>query len=436
MGAALLNMLLACGIDDARDLGMRGSSIVNGERHEGHPAVGGLQHSLGGSCTATLIGGKTVLTAAHCTHPAAQHYFLLLNQRWAAKRVIAHPRYTSPNVENDFAVVLLREAPGVEPAAIAAFPPEVNQELTLVGLGTTSDEGGGSGVKRVATNAVAELSEMVLTYYGAEGDTGNVCYGDSGGPSFAMINGQEVQVGVHSYIQGACGLQGNDMRVDVGLAWILEQADDVHVGGYPDHQAPELSFISPDLTQPLYPNFELSMEASDDIGLKHVELFVDEVSQGKMTQSQITGVPFSFTLKLDADPTETAADSLRKYSLRAVATDLAGKITEVHEVINIFPYKTFGELCEQASECSTGICQAHSTLSTSTCTQRCRPETPCPEGIACISTGTDYVCAAPAPLGEGGCRLAQSDSPPLGLTPWLLLVLLVSRRRPRVLIQR
>ena len=97
----------------------------------------------------------------------------------------------------------------------------MGQQVTLVGFGVTSENGSDSGTKRVAHTTISQVAPTASYWNGASGGT---CYGDSGGPAFATIDGNEVQVGVTSNGATPCGTIANDTRVDAFPGWIKQTA--------------------------------------------------------------------------------------------------------------------------------------------------------------------------------------------------------------------
>jgi uncharacterized protein YkwD len=206
--------------------------LVNGQTDHGHPSVGRLLTNST-SCTATLVGSRTVLTAAHCVGKSGLR-FVVGGRTYYPSHYVPHPRCElnmqhpdcthSTGIEFDIAVVILKNSvANITPSPISTRKPSVGQRLVLVGYGKTSEGGGGSGTKRMGTNTIDAVQSTKLRFLGASGSDSNLCNGDSGGPSFGLgSTGEEVVVGVHSSkdITG-CGTGGTDMRVDVFEQWLV-----------------------------------------------------------------------------------------------------------------------------------------------------------------------------------------------------------------------
>jgi hypothetical protein len=220
--------------------GDRTPNITNGVPDPGHPAVALVQQGLG-TCTGTLIGSRTVLTACHCVDTKNRSVKVTLggaSYTVEPASILMHPGclLTMLNVDdnsiNDVAVLRL-PAPvtQIAPVPIGREAPYPGQPLTLVGFGITQFNKADSGVKRRGTTKVGELETQLLLYKGGAGTSASgVCGGDSGGPSFAAYDSDaEVVVGVHVFsgtrngtekIQ-TCGPDNGDMRVDAYWRWIV-----------------------------------------------------------------------------------------------------------------------------------------------------------------------------------------------------------------------
>ncbi len=157
--------------------------------------------------------------------------------------------------------------------------PVTGDLATMVGYGRTDDETKDSGVKRLTTHTIDRVTATELHFFGHSPTQGNICSGDSGGPSFATINGYEVQVGVHSSSVGGCGNEGQDARVDAFAAWITTKAGgDVYQDGATpvrDHGPPRVSILSPTHNALTGTSVTVSASISDDTGVRRAALLVD-----------------------------------------------------------------------------------------------------------------------------------------------------------------
>jgi hypothetical protein len=317
----LVALLLGAGCgsaDPSSTPGSRSTAITDGVLYSGHPSVGRL--ALNGydgqtyTCTGTLVGQRTVLTAAHCIEQIASATFHVGGGTYAVSQMIAHPNYTSSPTRNDIAVIRLNQSPSVSPTPVATQAPWVGLQLTLIGFGITADGLSDSGVKRMARNTVADVKPVRINMRGTGGSMGNICNGDSGGPAFATINGKEVQVGVHSYGDSDCGVSEWDARVDPFVPWIQQvTGGDVVLPGStanPDTHAPQAHFVGLQNGSQLgVGTHVVELAASDDIGVTSVELVVDNAPAGTATKA-----PYRFNVTLQPG----------SHTLRARALDAAG----------------------------------------------------------------------------------------------------------------
>lgn len=444
--------LWAAGCTDAPilDLGARRAAIVNGTVDSAHQAVGVLHSGNMAACTATLIGKRTVLTAAHCVLDPNTYQKLwpinfyiggLSGTKYAAASTVAHPSYAGAN-QNDIAVVrLAKDVMGVTPVGIAASAPSQGEGVVLVGYGLPAESTGKYGTKRKAPNTIGKLTSTVITFYGASGVNGNVCNGDSGGPTFAMRGGVEVQVGVHSTKGGACGQEGHDMRVDAFHGWVVAQAQgDLYKG---DQAPPAVTITSPSSGAKLGPSFKVSVSATDDVAVTRVSLFLDGEKLADRDQA-----PFDFLLQkipLGLHTFEAVAfDASQKSSSAVVQVTITdgttpppdpGPGTDAPDPKTPAP-GTYGATCADHIDCQSGMCALDTVVQRRFCTQLCdvTDTASCPQGNICHPMSDRAICA-PLHAQEddealaGGCSVGSSGSGSFGLLVLLGLFGLLFRRR-------
>jgi len=432
---SLAVLATACGpaAPDSAPVGVRRSNIFNGQVYSGHPAVGELDIDQGSLCTATLIGKKTVLTAGHCAE-GSSYTFIAGGASYKVAQVIAHPSFNASTLANDIAVVILAQAPALTPIIASSKPPTVGQQVTLVGFGVTSEKGSDSGTKRIAHATISQVTQTRLVWNGASGGT---CYGDSGGPAFATIDGKEVQVGVTSTGDPPCGTTDYDTRVDAFLSWIKQTAGgDVYEGAVDpptppaDTQAPQVAISSPASGATVQASVTVQANLTDNVGVTRATLAVDGATAATLSKS-----PWSFTVALAAG----------QHTLQVAGYDAAGNRGQATVVVSVGTTPTpspsnpdpatptpgaFGASCTRSTDCASGLCAEDPDSQLHYCTEACDVSSGCPGGATCFpASGNRNVCGPPAGAahtytGEliGTCA-ATPGAPVLALWPVLALLL-------------
>lgn len=204
--------------------------IVGGSATSEFPAAGAITRYGSPHCTGTLVGARTVLTAAHCLAgvTATSLKFVIGATIWSAEAVVpvksitAHPDYDDVKLENDIGFLTLGADAPVKPMKIlpAMDSSWVGRQLTFVGYGLVGGKGGGSGTKRSVTMPIQSVGKTQFVYQTAGKNT---CNGDSGGPAFAKVGDEWFVAGVTSYGDAGCNYYGVDVRADVYASFVLGQ---------------------------------------------------------------------------------------------------------------------------------------------------------------------------------------------------------------------
>ncbi|HEX4453104.1 MAG TPA: trypsin-like serine protease [Kofleriaceae bacterium] len=244
----LLSLLVALPVAAAPDPIVGGMPATQGE----FPNVVGIVLTTSSGvaiCTGTLITDEWVMTAAHCVYPAEagvgsqgditnalRIYVGSLtifpapsgNDGLVAQDSMYDPMFagtTSDEIAmgHDIGLIhLAQPVQGVTPVKLnfdATAAPSSALAVTQVGYGETSTTGGVVGTlydvaqTTTACGALVGVPDTMFLCFNQTNGKGK-CEGDSGGPSFAQINGDTYEVGVTSFGDQNCEAFGADTRTD------------------------------------------------------------------------------------------------------------------------------------------------------------------------------------------------------------------------------
>jgi len=237
----------------------RGSRIVGGEivNPHDHPYQVACLMTFGGGtglCGGSVIGPRTILTAAHCPIGSSStqiikgaHQFNIVEANQQRQTVTnagtnyrLHAGYNPANLNNDIAILIMPVAATYNAFVQASIIPHGNPNLfagvtaTVSGWGRTSDASQAvSALLRSVTAPVITNAACAAVYGGiviasticiaTTGGRGT-CNGDSGGPLTVVDGGSLIQIGVVSFGAAAgceVGLPAGFARTTSFSAWIL-----------------------------------------------------------------------------------------------------------------------------------------------------------------------------------------------------------------------
>jgi hypothetical protein len=228
-----------CTETDYPAVAVSGASVVNGTvEPDATPLTRSQRNAIaalwtpdlpGLVCTATFIGPRSVLTAAHCIADVVLEVRMGPNARSPEERIGVQDLAEHPT--DDVAILRLERSPSVPvtPLPVGGGGLRPDALVELAGYGQRED---GIDQRRYAVSPVARITEDRIVVAG-QGRRG-LCFGDSGGPALWLspATGRVEVVGVLSAGDTTCTDEDRYTRLSSRLDFIESELRDPPVG-YP-----------------------------------------------------------------------------------------------------------------------------------------------------------------------------------------------------------
>lgn len=218
-----------------------------------------------------------------------------------------------------------------------------------------------------------------------------------------------------------------------------------------DVTPPRVLILSPSNKTVVAPQLSLEANATDDVAVTQVDLYIDGV-----LAATSSAAPYSFPVQL----------SRGTHVLKVIARDAAGNQGTAQTMVGVTqdptpaapspaaptptapPLLGYGAVCGGPADCQSGLCAHDGASNRRFCTQACNAAALCPTGSGCFSVAAGpSICAptsgpleGPAPtrptaedsVGFAGCSVGpNAKASPFMLTTLMLLGLAVLLRRRR-----
>ena len=200
-------------------------------------------------CSATVVGPRAVLTAAHCVGDGKT---IVLKPPGSIFRgtCVHHPDYKNGDRSSDVAICALTTAINTHPENLSLSNKSINKTVLLAGFGCTSPDGSGGNDGKSFLVGLSNVSQLPgsLSFDGkpypnyfattpdwTAGAPAVLCDGDSGGAAFCLEDpkeptGSRTVCGVNSSVD--CAQPSSDGCKEVGIISYLVAINQPSIAGW------------------------------------------------------------------------------------------------------------------------------------------------------------------------------------------------------------
>jgi hypothetical protein len=196
------------------------------------------------SCTATVVGKRTVITAAHCVSNGGTIRFAAAGKNYSA--ACSHHQNYRQNSTADWALCKTNaDVTGIAFEIVNTKPDLLKQganiQLSGYGCRQAGGRGGSDGRYRIGDSNIVRVPAPTSTNHDivTRGQGAALCFGDSGGPAFLYLDSdrkERVLIGVNSR---------GDIRTTSYLSSVSQATAITWMKAWADTNAVEICGISP-----------------------------------------------------------------------------------------------------------------------------------------------------------------------------------------------
>ncbi|MFJ6197837.1 S1 family peptidase [Micromonospora sp. NPDC092111] len=206
--------------------------IIGGEVQSDADGLAAVLVSGSYNCTGSIVSNYWVLTAKHCLYDSngsriadSRLSVRVKSIYWNSGGGVVNIATSRVRTYHDIAMLKLDRSANAESVRLPTATTKVGATTYAFGWGRTCVSCAPSTTLRRATQDVRSI-ESDDAYGGrgiaTTGINGDVCFGDSGGPLFKLVDGLRYQVGVLSWGNSSCNGTANWATVPESRDWILD----------------------------------------------------------------------------------------------------------------------------------------------------------------------------------------------------------------------